>query len=68
MMVEVACGATVSLVYEKLLKKAIPNLTENSIVVLIICGGQLLFLHCLLTGSSVSIESLTALREKYAGS
>ena len=42
-MVEVACGATLSLVYERLLKEAIPNLTENSTVVLIICGGRLDF-------------------------
>lgn len=53
-MVEIACGATLSLVYEGLLKEAIPNLTKDSTVVLIICGG-----------SSVTIESLTALKEEY---
>ena len=54
LMVEIACGATLSLVYEGLLKEAIPNLTKDSTVVLIICGG-----------SSVTIESLTALKEEY---
>ena len=54
LMVEIACGATLSLVYEGLLKDAIPNLTKDSTVVLIICGG-----------SSVTIESLTALKEEY---
>ena len=39
LMVEVAFGATVSLVYEDLLKEAIPNLTEKSTVVLVVCGG-----------------------------
>jgi hypothetical protein len=63
-MVEVACGATVSLVYEGLLKEAIPNLTEKSTVVLVICGG-LRFLTYLTPGSSVTIESLTALKENY---
>ena len=40
LMVEIACGATLSLVYENLLKEALPNLTEDSTVVLIICGGN----------------------------
>ena len=40
MMVETAGGATLSLVYEHLLKEAVPNLTENSTVVLIVCGGS----------------------------
>jgi len=39
-MVEVAGGATLSLVYENLLNEIVPNLTENSTVVLIICGGK----------------------------
>jgi hypothetical protein len=64
-MVEVACGATLSLVYEQLLKKAIPNLTEKSTVVLIICGGILHFNAANFTGSSVTIESLAALKAKY---
>jgi hypothetical protein len=40
LMVEIACGATVSLVYENLLKEAVPNLTEQSTVVLVVCGGR----------------------------
>ena len=47
LMVEVACGATVSLVYEDLLEEAIPNLTEKSTVVLIICGGTDPLISCL---------------------
>jgi len=39
-MVEVAGGATLSLVYENLLKETIPNLAENSTVVLVVCGGK----------------------------
>lgn len=65
-MVEVACGATVSLIYEKLLEDAIPNLTDNSTVVLVICGGFLVLTSYLTPGSSVTIESLTALKEKYS--
>lgn len=64
-MVEVACGATISLVYEGLLKEAIPNLTEKSTVVLVICGGLLFLTSYLTPGSSVTIESLTALKENY---
>jgi hypothetical protein len=41
MMVEIAGGATLSLVYENLLKEAVPNFTENSVVILIVCGGIL---------------------------
>lgn len=62
-MVEVACGATVSLVYEELLKEAIPNLTENSTVVLVICGGFLFITSYLTPGSSVTIDYLNALKE-----
>jgi len=36
LMVEIACGATLGLVYEGLLKDAIPHLTKDSTVVLII--------------------------------
>jgi L-serine/L-threonine ammonia-lyase len=54
LMVEVAGGATLSLVYEGLLKEAIPTLSKDSTLVLVICGG-----------SSVTIESLIALKKKY---
>jgi len=39
-MVEVAGGAALSLIYEGLLKQAVPGLTESSIVVVIVCGGM----------------------------
>jgi hypothetical protein len=45
MMVEMAGGATLSLVYENILKEAVPNLTENSTVILIVCGGMSLPEH-----------------------
>jgi hypothetical protein len=38
-MVEVAGGATMSLIYEGLLKEAVPGLSASSIVVMIVCGG-----------------------------
>jgi hypothetical protein len=43
-MIEVAGGAALSLIYEGLLKKAVPGLTESSTVVVIVCGG--IFLIC----------------------
>jgi hypothetical protein len=39
-MTEVAGGATMSLIYEGLLKDAVPGLTESSTVVMIVCGGN----------------------------
>jgi hypothetical protein len=65
MMVEMAGGATLSLVYENLLKEGVPNLTENSIVILIVCGGTLLLQNVLKAGSAVSVESLMAFKQKY---
>jgi ABC-type methionine transport system permease subunit len=38
-MMEMAGGATMSVIYEGLLKEAVPGLTESSIVVMIACGG-----------------------------
>jgi hypothetical protein len=38
-MTEVAGGATMSLIYEGLLKKAVPGLSASSTVVMIVCGG-----------------------------
>jgi L-serine/L-threonine ammonia-lyase len=66
LMVEIACGATVSLVYEGLLKEAIPNLTKDSTVVLVICGGNTVEI-LLTSGSSVTIESLMTLKNEYGG-
>jgi len=40
-MIEVAGGATLSLVYHDLLKTALPHLNERSKVVLIVCGGSI---------------------------
>lgn len=68
MMVEMAGGATLSLVYENLLKEAVPNLTERSTVILIVCGGTLPLQSILTAGSIVSVESLIALKEKYGQS
>lgn len=39
---ELSCGAALAIVYEKdLLRKLLPNLNENSKVVIIVCGGQM---------------------------
>jgi hypothetical protein len=68
MMVEMAGGATLSLVYENLMKEAVPNLSESSTVVLIVCGGPLPLQNILTAGSIVSVESLIAFKEKYSQS
>jgi hypothetical protein len=39
-MTEVAGGATMSLIYDGLLKDTVPGLTESSTVVMIVCGGD----------------------------
>jgi hypothetical protein len=36
---EMAGGATMSVIYEGLLKETVRGLTESSIVVMIVCGG-----------------------------
>ena len=38
-MTEVAGGATMSLIYEGMLKEAVPGLNASSTVVMIVCGG-----------------------------
>jgi len=38
-MIEIAGGATLSLVYHNLLRVALPQLNEKSKVVLVVCGG-----------------------------
>jgi hypothetical protein len=40
-MTEVAGGATMSLIYEGLLKEAVPGLSASSTVVMVVCGGCL---------------------------
>ena len=44
-MMEMAGGATMSVIYEGLLKEAVPGLTKSSVVVMIACGGP--FFRCL---------------------
>jgi ABC-type methionine transport system permease subunit len=68
MMVEMAGGSTLSLVYENLLKEAVPNLTGNSTVVLIVCGGTPPLQSVLTTGSVVSVETLMGFKQKYGQS
>ena len=64
-MVEIACGATLSLVYERLLSQAITNLTEQSTIVLIICGGTFFLSLAYSLGASVTVDSLVDLESKY---
>ena len=37
---EMAGGATMSVIYEKLLREAVPGLKDDSTVVMIACGGS----------------------------
>jgi ABC-type methionine transport system permease subunit len=39
-MMEMAGGATMSVIYEGLLREAVPGLKEDSTVVMIACGGS----------------------------
>lgn len=43
---EMAGGATMSVVYEGLLREAVPGLTEESTVVMIVCGGSTYSMFC----------------------
>lgn len=43
--VEVACGVSIAVIYENLLRKILPDLTADSKVVLIVCGGKCMFLR-----------------------
>lgn len=54
MMVESACGVSVALCYDGRLKKLLPELTKESKVVVVVCGG-----------SNVTLELLMQYREKY---
>jgi L-serine/L-threonine ammonia-lyase len=38
--IEVACGVSIAVLYEGLLPKLLPDLSENSKVVIIVCGGK----------------------------
>jgi L-serine/L-threonine ammonia-lyase len=39
-MVEAACGVSLALCYNGRLKERLPNLTEKSKVVIVVCGGS----------------------------
>lgn len=43
---EMAGGATMSVVYEGLLRETVPGLTKESTVVMIVCGGSTYSMFC----------------------
>ncbi|KAA8893632.1 tryptophan synthase beta subunit-like PLP-dependent enzyme [Sphaerosporella brunnea] len=53
-LVEAACGASLAAVYEVGLKKTIPELTSNSKVVVIVCGG-----------SNINLDMLAHYKQEY---
>ena len=55
MLVEAACGATLTIAYERKVKDLVPNFDEEKKVVLIVCGGK-----------NISLEMLNEWKEKYA--
>lgn len=54
-LVEASCGVSVALCYDGRLKKLLPHLTQQSKVVIVICGG-----------SNVTLEMLAGYRQQYA--
>ena len=56
LLVEPACGASVALCYGGRLRRHLPDLTEASTVVVVVCGG-----------SNVTLEMLVEYRAKYGG-
>lgn len=54
MLVEPACGVSVAVCYDGRLKKLAPNLTPESKVVVVVCGG-----------SNISVEMLAGYRKEY---
>ena len=54
MLVEPACGVSIAICYDGRLKKLLPNLTTESKVVIIVCGG-----------SNVTVEMLAGYRKEY---
>ena len=54
MIVEPACGASVAICYDGKLRELLPQLTPESKVVIIVCGG-----------SNITVEMLMDYREKY---
>ena len=57
MLVEPACGAALAVAYEGLLTKLIPDFSEKSCVVLVVCGG-----------SNVSLQHLEEWKNQFGGS
>lgn len=55
LIVEPACGVSVAVCYDGRLRKLLPQLKEDSKVVVIVCGG-----------SDITLETLCHFREKYA--
>ena len=55
-LVEAACGASLSVCYEGILKKALPELKREDKVVVIVCGG-----------SNISLNMLEEYRKVYGG-
>lgn len=55
MIVEPACGVSVAVCYDGRLKKLLPHLTEESKVVVVVCGG-----------SNITLERLCQFRTQYA--
>ena len=54
LIVEPACGVSVAVCYDGRLKKLLPHLTEDSKVVVVVCGG-----------SDITLESLCEFRKQY---
>jgi L-serine/L-threonine ammonia-lyase len=48
MLVEPACGATLAIIYEDMLKKVVEDLKEDTKVVVVVCGGSTVGLDLLL--------------------
>ena len=55
MLVEMACGVSVALCYDGRLAKILPNLTPESKVVIVVCGGSI-----------ITVDMLAEYRQKYA--
>lgn len=73
--VEAACGVSAAAIYYGLLRKVIPDLSPDSRVVLVVCGGMSHYPHntletCslrtnILPGSNISADMLVDYRKKY---
>jgi L-serine/L-threonine ammonia-lyase len=72
-LVEAACGASLAAVYEVGLKKMMPQLTSDSKVVVIVCGGKSMCepwnhrtsLTRESTGSNINLEMLAQYKKEY---